>query len=198
MHIIIIIIILYTYTRTRTCTHIYIHTYVYVCVYVYAHFSLYNIYLIYIYLIYIYFLNIKLIISSFLSRLKRIFALVLFILFTNASIRHPIEKKKKNDRKRKKGRNAIIARVSCRIHRCHLYARRHAEDLPSHLTAITFSLRRFLGTSRDTHIRSRVTRQYVIAGGKKNKTYIAPMPAAFGCPFASAWELKRPSRQDTR
>lgn len=46
-----------------------------------------------------------------------------------------------------------------------------AAALPSRLTAVTFSLRRFLGTSRDTRVRSRATRQRVIA---KRKTSKAP------------------------
>jgi len=40
----------------------------------------------------------------------------------------PLKKKERKRRKEKTGRNAIIARVSCRTDRCHLYARRRAEN----------------------------------------------------------------------
>jgi len=43
-----------------------------------------------------------------------------------------------------------------------------AAALPSRLTAVTFSLRWFLGTSRDTRVRSRATRQRVMAEKKAN------------------------------
>lgn len=48
--------------------------------------------------------------------------------------------------------------------------RRGPATMSSRLTAITFSLRRFLGTWRDTRVRPRITYQRVIAG-KKNKNF---------------------------
>jgi len=123
--------------------------------------NIYNIYLIYIF----FFFNIRLIISSFLITLIHNFAHALFILFTNASIRDVSQCTKRKeirkwDRNEKEKRKETLECHVAHRFRMHVGMPRDARaraTLLSCLTFVTFSVRRFLGTSRNTRIRLRVT-----------------------------------------